>query len=224
MKQENSMLRGCGRGNHGLLLVSLLSLLSLAVGQAAWAQSAPAQATKGQTAKAQAAKAQTDDAADKEAAAALTLSADGAYVLDTRNKLAWLRCVEGMQWNGGTCIGEPRLMSYADAHALAAARGKGDGIAWRVPRMSELRRLASSEDTMALFPADPRSWTWSSNSQINIRETNPYNYGSVASGSSNRHEQVSTRMGWAVSMKDASSRSDVSRRTELVVRLVRPYP
>ncbi|MDF3823606.1 hypothetical protein P3G55_27280, partial [Leptospira sp. 96542] len=57
----------------------------------------------------------------------LQLSADGAYVLDAQNKLAWLRCVEGMTWNGHNCVGEPRLMTYTTAQALAAARAKADG-------------------------------------------------------------------------------------------------
>lgn len=156
-------------------------------------------------------------------APALLLSADGAYVLDTQNKLAWLRCVEGMSWNGHNCVGEPRLMTYTTAQALATARAKADGVAWRLPRIHELRRIKEDAASTTLFPADPRSWTWSGNASINVAQTNPYNYGSVASGSTNQQERLSARLGWAVHLGNGESRGDVSRRTALVVRLVRPY-
>lgn len=154
---------------------------------------------------------------------ALALSADGAYVLDTQNKLAWLRCVEGMTWNGHNCVGEPRLMTYTTAQALAAARAKADGVAWRLPRIHELGRIQEDAASATLFPADPRSWTWSGNASINVAQTNPYNYGNIASGSSNQQERLSARLGWAVHLGNGESRGDVSRRTALVVRLVRPY-
>jgi hypothetical protein len=154
---------------------------------------------------------------------ALLLSADGAYVLDTQNKLAWLRCVEGMNWNGFNCVGEPRLMTYTTAQALATARAKADGVAWRLPRIHELRRIKEDAASTTLFPADPRSWTWSGNASINVAQTNPYNYGNIASGSTNQQERLSARLGWAVHLGNGESRGDVSRRTALVVRLVRPY-
>lgn len=158
-----------------------------------------------------------------QAGPALMLSADGAYVLDTQNKLAWLRCVEGMTWNGHNCVGEARLMTYTTAQALAAARAKADGVAWRLPRIHELRRLKEDAASITLFPSDPRSWTWGGNASINVAQTNPYNYGNIASGSTNQEERLSARMGWAVHLGNGASRGDVSRGTALVVRLVRPY-
>ncbi|MFO6421631.1 DUF1566 domain-containing protein [Hylemonella sp. W303a] len=157
------------------------------------------------------------------AAPALVLSADGAYVLDAQNKLAWLRCVEGMTWNGHQCAGEASLMTYTTAQALAAARAKADGVAWRLPRIHELRRLQEDPANATLFPGDPREWTWSGNASINVAQTNPYNYDNIASGSTNRQERLSARLGWAVHLGNGESRGDVSRGTALVVRLVRPY-
>ena len=156
-------------------------------------------------------------------ASALVPSTDGAYVLDAQNKLAWLRCVEGMTWTGLTCVGEPRLMTYTTAQALAAARAKADGVAWRIPRMHELRRIKESVASTALFPADPHDWTWSGNASINIAQTNQYDYDNIASASSNRQERLTARLGWAVHLGNGDTRGDVSRRTALVVRLVRPY-
>ncbi|WP_165493187.1 DUF1566 domain-containing protein [Hylemonella gracilis] len=153
----------------------------------------------------------------------LVLSADGAYVLDVQNKLAWLRCVEGMTWNGHNCVGEPRLMTFTTAQALAGARAKAEGVAWRLPRIHELRRIKEDAASATLFPADPQGWTWSGNASISVAQTNPYNYDNIANGSTNQQERLSARMGWAVHLGNGESRGDVSRRTALVVRLVRPY-
>jgi hypothetical protein len=153
----------------------------------------------------------------------LILSGDGAYVLDARNKLAWLRCAEGMRWTGQTCTGAAKLMSYIEARNLAAARSKTDGMAWRLPRMNELRRIADNKASLALFVGDPLNWTWSGTTQVRTVETNPYNYSNIASGSSNKDENVNTPLGWAVNMGDGQARGDVARQTLMVVRLVRPY-
>ena len=70
-------------------------------------------------------------------------TADGAYVVDASGRLTWPRCVEGMAWNGKTCTGQPRLMTHGEAVALASARFKAEGVAWRLPRLTELRRWAA---------------------------------------------------------------------------------
>ena len=80
-------------------------------------------------------------AADSSVSADWSLSADGAYVLDQRAGLAWPRCVEGMQWNGKTCTGQPLLLDRAEATALASERWKAEGVGWRIPRAAELQRL-----------------------------------------------------------------------------------
>ena len=50
----------------------------------------------------------------------LALSDDGALVIDRTSRLAWTRCVEGMAWDGHTCTGQPRRMTYGDALARAS--------------------------------------------------------------------------------------------------------
>ncbi len=148
-------------------------------------------------------------------------TADGSHVIDPRSKLAWPRCVEGMAWNGKTCTGQPRLMTHGEAVALASARFKAEGVAWRLPRLTELRRWAASAQGQALFPAAPQDWYWTSTSRIDSTQANPYNYDSIARGSGTQ-DRLGVQQGWAVNMETGEARGDVGRRTLLVVRLVRP--
>jgi hypothetical protein len=150
-----------------------------------------------------------------------TPSTDGAYVIDPRSKLAWPRCVEGMVWSGQTCTGEPRLMTHGEAQALANARFKAERVAWRLPRLTELRRWAATEQGQQLFPAAPQDWHWTSTSRIDSTQANPYNYDSITRGSGTQ-DSLGVLQGWAVHMGTGEARGDVSRRTRLVVRLVRP--
>ena len=151
-------------------------------------------------------------------------SADGTYVIDPRSKLAWPRCVEGMAWNGQTCTGQPRLMTHGEAMALATARFKAEGVAWRLPRLTELRRWAGNEQGRTLFPGDPQDWTWTSTSRVDTTQSSAYNYDNIARGSTGTQDRLGVLQGWAVQMGDGEARSDVARKTKLVVRLVRPQP
>ncbi|GAB3496009.1 hypothetical protein GCM10027399_18620 [Curvibacter fontanus] len=149
-------------------------------------------------------------------------TADGRYVIDPRSKLAWPRCVEGMAWNGKTCTGQPREMTHGEAVALATARFKAEGVAWRLPRLTELRRWAASEQGRALFPAAPQDWYWTSTSRIDTTQANPYHYGNIQQGRAGTQDQLGVQQGWALHMGTGEARGDVGRRTPLVVRLVRP--
>lgn len=159
-----------------------------------------------------------------------TVSGDGLWVLDQRAKLAWPRCVEGMVWNGATCIGQPRRLTHGEAMDLALQRWKAEGVRWRVPRANELRRLVDKQQLRGgvnpqWFPGAPREWHWSSSTNIRAGTVNPYNYGNVMEG---RTEQSTTQVGflhgWAVNMVDGEARGDVTKSSRLPVRLVRPMP
>lgn len=159
----------------------------------------------------------------------LVLSADGAYVLDARAKLAWPRCVEGMRWTGKTCTGTPLRLNRADALALASTRFKADGVRWRLPRVTELQRLvdkAASPHGLdpALFPAAPDEWHWAVSSNLHTNTAvNPYNYGNIVQGRTGG-DSMAVLLGWAVNLETGEARGDVAKRSELVVRLVRPQP
>ena len=83
------------------------------------------------------------------------LSDDGAYVLDARALVAWPRCVEGMHWNGKTCIGTPLLLNHGEAMALARDLEKERGLHLRVPRALELQALSRSRYHSS---SEARSW------------------------------------------------------------------
>lgn len=169
-------------------------------------------------------------AADSQVAADWSLSADGAYVLDQRAGLAWPRCVEGMQWTGKTCTGQPLLLDRAEATALASERWKAEGVGWRIPRAAELQRLVDKSLSPPglnpiLFPAAPGQWHWSSTANVSAPSVNQYTYGNIAQGrAGDGARQAAMINGWAVNLSTGEARGDAARASKLPVRLVRPMP
>lgn len=156
------------------------------------------------------------------------LHADGALVIDTRAKIAWPRCVEGMHWDGKTCTGRASLLTYAQAKALATQRWKADGVRWRLPRVAELRRLVDRSAhppavDPVLFPNAPGGWHWTGTSSVNAGAVNPYAYENAARGGKGGDE-LKVQHAWAVDMDSAKGRGDMPRGTALPVRLLRPAP
>lgn len=158
-------------------------------------------------------------------------SADGRWVMDERSGLAWARCVVGMEWNGSTCAGQPRLLERGEAQALAAERAQADGLGWRLPRVVELQRLVDktarpSGPPAAVFPAAPRDWYWSGTAQVHQTRDNPYAYdNAVQQRQGGGGARVLAGMGWAVDMATAEARGDVAKTSRLPVRLVHtPVP
>ena len=152
----------------------------------------------------------------------------GAQILDPHTGLAWSRCVEGMHWNGKTCVGQPVRVGHAQALALAAARKDVDGLAWRLPRVTELERLlhrAGSTPGLdpVLFPAAPAEghWAMTASVDLSLKPVNPYNYANIQRGRTDENTtQLSFLHGWAVNTTTGEARGDVPKRTELPVRLV----
>ena len=155
-------------------------------------------------------------------------SADGTLVLDRRTKLAWARCVEGMQWNGKTCTGQRQLLDRTQAIALVKARAKAEGLRWRLPRVNELRRLVDKKANPPglppkLFPAAPFGLHWTSTANIKHYSNNLYNYTNIAQGSAGvATSRLAALDGWAVDMETGEASGDIPRSTKLPVRLVRP--
>lgn len=167
-------------------------------------------------------------ATDAQGAADWSLSADGAYVLDQRAGLAWPRCVEGMQWSGKTCTGQPLLLDRAEATALATDRWKAEGVGWRLPRAAELQRLVDKSLSPPglhpqLFPAAPGQWHWSSTANVSPPSVNQYTYGNIVQGrAGDGARQAAMLNGWAVNLSTGEARGDAARTSKLPVRLVRP--
>lgn len=198
---------------------------SLALG---WTAAALAQAP-GPTSAPAPADAQTADAPAVTASATSTLkpSADGTAIVDTRSKLAWARCVEGMHWNGKTCAGQRKLLDRSEATAVAQARAKAEGVRWRLPRVNELRRLVDKKANPPgvpplLFPAAPFGHHWTSTANIRHFANNPYNYATISqSNTGSAGSRLAALDGWAVDMDTGIASGDIARSTKLPVRLVR---
>lgn len=161
--------------------------------------------------------------------ARFVLSEDGAHVIDLQAKLAWPRCVEGMAWDGKTCTGQPQLFDHAQASAHALARWKSEGIRWRLPHTTELKRLVDlGRDPPGLdptlFPAAPREWHWSGTANVRAAgQVNQYSYENIQSGRNNNNaDRMAYLHGWAVHLVTGEARGEVGKRTALPLRLVRP--
>lgn len=153
-------------------------------------------------------------------------------VRDAKTRLVWRRCVEGMVWNSGTCTGTPRRMEWSQAQALALAEYKATGVRWRLPHVTELRLLLSLGPGLGeakpldavLFPAAPPQWHWSGSTTVRGGAAfNQYDYGNIVQGrNASGANSVSFMHGWAVHMGTGEAAGDVSKKTGLLVRLVRP--
>lgn len=156
------------------------------------------------------------------------LSKDGRLIIHRSARVAWSRCVEGMQWTGQRCAGTALWFNHAEALARVQAREKVDGIAWRLPHMRELRQLAyqNARPTPAeqtLLPPVGHGWCWTATAAIETRSINPYDYNNIQRGLSGQNTtQVRFQRGWAVNTATAEAQGDVPKRTKLLMRLVRP--
>lgn len=88
--------------------------------------------------------------------AAARFVAEGDKVTDRRTGLVWRRCAEGAEWNGTTCTGRARMVTWQTALELAQAANH-DGAAWRLPNATELFSLVddsrfSPAINVAIFP------------------------------------------------------------------------
>lgn len=100
------------------------------------------------------------------------ISADGAEVTDLRTELIWRRCVEGLNWNGTTCAGEPGKFTHEEALQRATAQAKSSGIPWRLPNIKEVSSLfqkgrRNPTIDVTAFPGTPFYFqTWSSTPDV----------------------------------------------------------
>ena len=155
------------------------------------------------------------------ATAALALSADGSEVHDLRARLAWPRCLHGMQWRGQRCEGQPQRLTYGQAQKLAQSRHSDDALRWRLPRAKELQRLrqsAAAPGQATLLPAVPGDWHWTGTAAVNASAVNQYTYDQTGPG----RNRLAAQQAWAVDWATGQASGEMGRGQALLVRLVRP--
>jgi Protein of unknown function (DUF1566) len=86
----------------------------------------------------------------------------GAEVVDAQTNLIWRRCVEGMSWNGTTCLGTDLRLTHEESLVHAQSQ-----TGWRLPNIKELtsivdRSTASPAIRLDVFPATPMNGLWTS--------------------------------------------------------------
>jgi hypothetical protein len=167
-------------------------------------------------------------AADGRALPDWVLTADGAHIVHRSAGVAWPRCVEGQRWNGRACVGRALQLDHAKALALAQAREKADGVAWRLPRLRELQALAqqnvhADSGQGPLLPDSPPGWCWTSTANIDTAPVNEYSYGNVMRGVNGQNlARLQFLHAWAVNTATGNARKDVLKDSPQWVRLVRP--
>ncbi|WP_428606914.1 DUF1566 domain-containing protein [Sedimenticola sp.] len=62
-------------------------------------------------------------------------------VKDRRNNRIWMRCSYGQQWDGETCIGDPKEITVWQAESIGKKLYVGNGMGWRIPYKSEMNNL-----------------------------------------------------------------------------------
>lgn len=159
----------------------------------------------------------------------LVVSADGRTLQDTARPLVWLRCPLGLRPHPARCAGDATLLNFAQAQAQARQMAASGPQAWRLPTVTELRRLTnqlrSSREGRELLaslalPADRPCWSGSR--VIHTGAVNPYTYDSVELGVTGRHrEGLLAGQVWTVNLL-SSEAQELSREARLPVLLVAP--
>ena len=91
----------------------------------------------------------------------------GHYIIDLKNRVEWLKCSIGQQWDGKTCIGAPVKVTLKEAKVLKLQAGEELGGEWRLPMKEELMSLICMECPLVkinlnVFPETPSGIFWSS--------------------------------------------------------------
>ncbi|MDO9225595.1 MAG: DUF1566 domain-containing protein [Pseudomonadota bacterium] len=105
-------------------------------------------------------------------AAPYMISADGHEVTDQATGLTWRRCSEGMGWDGSTCAGTVLTFSRENALTRSKTEAAASDKVWRLPNVKELGSLVDRSRGLpaikvAIFPATPSIWFWSSSTYVN---------------------------------------------------------
>ena len=88
---------------------------------------------------------------------------------DTKTKLTWKICAEGMAYSGGQCTGNPISLDWNASMKTYGNNGQG----WRMPNVDELfsiieKRCSDPSINSAIFPDTSSSDFWSASAYAGI--------------------------------------------------------
>jgi len=122
-------------------------------------------------------------------------------VMNRRVGLLWMRCSAGQQWHDEehTCVGEPRTMTWWEAHRYASEVGQG----WRLPTIHELSaitdlRCYDPAIDLSLFPNTPASHYWTETAFIQ----QPEHYWLVQFSTGENHTDSGKRLAYVRLVKN----------------------
>lgn len=131
---------------------------------------------------------------------------DQGTVVDTASGLVWMRCAQGFDWDGTTCLAteDSKEFTWTEALQLAENYQFAGETDWRLPNKNELasiveRRCFAPAIEATVFPNTPVNSFWS----------NTPNYFNVS-------------FAWAVNF-DLGEHTTTRRSNLLAVRLVRDF-
>jgi hypothetical protein len=92
---------------------------------------------------------------------------DDGTVIDTQTGLTWMRCAFGKTWDGRSCTGVAKPLTWDQAKALALNHDFAGHNDWRVPNIDELQSLITAARSYrntynSIFPNAPNAAHWSS--------------------------------------------------------------
>lgn len=163
------------------------------------------------------------------AGAALVVAADGQSFQDSARPLRWARCPLGMRLHQARCAGQATLLTFAQAQAQARQQAAAGGPTWRLPTVTELRRLTNQlrgsregRELLASLALPADRPCWSGSRVIHTGAVNPYAYDSVEQGVTGRHrEGLLAGQLWTVNLL-TSEAQERDREATLPVLLVAP--
>ncbi len=111
----------------------------------------------------------------------------GETIIDVTTGLEWQRCSFGQEYNDGQCNGEP---SHLETWQKALQQASTDSSEWRLPNINELSSLIDRQCyrpaiNLAIFPATPSAWYYSSTPNANANAIIPAHMINFASGVEN---------------------------------------
>lgn len=93
-------------------------------------------------------------------------------VTEIQTGLTWMRCAVGQQWDGVTCKGQAKSLSWFEANKYVDEHNKQGGFAshadWRLPKLNEIatiseRRCGPPRINLAVFPNTAPQIFWTNN-------------------------------------------------------------